>query len=222
MTKKILVCLSLCLVCLGLAGCGKTINDVVRENMSELTQDFYYAENDDFVATLSVGEREEEYFYDGKKTDSVQFALLTLSFKEYLNEKIIKVQVASGDTSKIVEMEYNDLSGTFMADIVNEIEIGESVFVNFDGNVVELEKTSSNFTIQSNEAINIACENLQTELEELKSFSHFNGECYLRVLNQKENKFDDFYWCFTCIDNEGGNFSVIISTSDGSVLAKSE
>lgn len=221
MFKKVFITLSLVLVMVCVAGCGKTINNYVQENMSEITKDYFFGENDDFYATLSVGEREEDYLYNGTSTDKVDFALLTLTFKNNINERVIWVQVASGENSVRVEAEYNDVSDTFMVDIIDAIAIGDSVFVNYNGSDVELEKISSNFTIKYDEALNIACENLQTELEALKSYTHFNGECYLRVLNQKENNFDDFYWCFTCLGQDGNNFSIIISTSDGSILAKS-
>lgn len=221
MLKKVFITLSLLVVCLGVAGCGKTINNVVRENMSEITKVYYFGQNDDFYATLSVGERENEYFYDGKSTDNVNYALLTIKFNNYLNEDIIWIQVASGENSIRVEAEYNDMSDTFMVDIVDEIELSDTVFVNYNGSSAELEKVSTNFTIQYDKAIDIACENLQSELENLKSYSHFNGECYLRILNQKENNFDDFYWCFTCLGQDESNFSIIISSVDGSILAKS-
>ena len=221
MLKKVFITLSLLVVCLGVAGCGKTINNVVRENMSEITKVYYFGQNDDFYATLSVGERENEYFYDGKSTDNVNYTLLTIKFNNYLNEDIIWIQVASGENSIRVEAEYNDMSDTFMVDIVDEIELSDTVFVNYNGSSAELEKVSANFTIQYDKAIDIACENLQSELENLKSYSHFNGECYLRILNQKENNFDDFYWCFTCLGQDESNFSIIISSVDGSILAKS-
>lgn len=221
MFKKVFISLCLLVVCLGVAGCGKTINSVVQENMSEITKDYYFGENDVFYASISVGERETDYHYDGNSTENVNYALLTIKFADDLNEQIIWVQVASGENSVQLEAEYNELGDTFMVDLIDEIELSDTVFVNYEGQSAELTKLSSEFSIDYNRAIEIACETFQTELDELKSFTHFNGECYLRILNQKENNFDDFYWCFTCLGQNGDSFSAIISTTDGSVLAKS-
>ena len=76
MFKKVFITLSLVLVMVCVAGCGKTINNYVQENMSEITKDYFFGENDDFYATLSVGEREDDYLYNGTSTDKVDFALL--------------------------------------------------------------------------------------------------------------------------------------------------
>ncbi len=221
MFKKVFLMCSIIAVGVMVTGCGFTLNNVVLENMSEITKEFYIGESDDFYVTLSVGERESDFRYNGESTENVEKALLSIKFNESLNKNVIWIQVASGENSVQVEAFYNELSERYMVDLIDEIEIGDTVFVNYDGSVAELEKVSADFNIQYDEAISIACENLQSELSALKSFSHFNGECYLIVLSQKENNFDELYWVFTCIPLDGENFSIIISTSDGSVIMQS-
>lgn len=222
MMKKLIVVFSLVFILFGVAGCGKTINNHVKENMSEITKDYYFGENDSFYATLSVGERESSYLYNGQSTESVDFALLTLTFKNGSSLNTVEVVLNDGANSYDVELMSDDMSVDFMADIVNLFSFGEAFTLTYNNENVELTRISDEFGIDYQEALNIACENLKEELESCKSYNNFNAECYLRVLREKENNFDNLYWCFTCLNYEGESFSIVFSTVDGEILAKSE
>lgn len=222
MMKKLIVAFSLVFILFGVAGCGKTINNHVEENMSEITKDYYFGENDSFYATLSVGERESSYLYNGQSTESVDFALLTLTFKNGSGLNTVEVVLNDGTNSYDVELMSDDMSVDFMADIVNLFSFGEAFTLTYNNENVELTRISDEFGIDYQEALNIACENLKEELESCKIYNNFNAECYLRVLREKENNFDNLYWCFTCLNYEGESFSIVFSTVDGEILAKSE
>ena len=222
MFKKVLAMLSLVVVCLSVAGCGKTIQNYVEENMSEITNEYYQAENDNIYATLSVGTREKDYLYNGQSTESVNFMLLTLTFKNDMRDKVIHVQVKSGENTVSVEAELNNLSDAYMVDLVDTIVLGDMVEIVYENETLPLTKVSNDFQIDAQKAITIACENLSEKLEACKSYNNFNAECYLRVLNQKQNNFNELYWCFTCLNYEGESFSIIISTVDGEILAQTE
>ena len=222
MMKKLIVAFSLVFILFGVAGCGKTINNHVKENMSEITKDFYFGENDSVYATLSVGERESSYLYNGQSTESVDFALLTLTFKNGSSLNTVEVVLNDGTNSYDVELMSDDMSVDFMADIVNLFSFGEAFTLTYNNENVELTRISDEFGIDYQEALNIACENLKEEHESFKSYNNFNAECYLRVLREKENNFDNLYWCFTCLNYEGESFSIVFSTVDGEILAKSE
>lgn len=222
MMKKLIVAFSLVFILFGVAGCGKTINNHVEENMSEITKDFYFGENDSVYATLSVGERESSYLYNGQSTESVDFALLTLTFKNGSSLNTVEVVLNDGANSYDVELMSDDMSVDFMADIVNLFSFGEAFTLTYNNENVELTRISDEFGIDYQEALNIACENLKEELESCKIYNNFNAECYLRVLREKENNFDNLYWCFTCLNYEGESFSIVFSTVDGEILAKSE
>ena len=222
MMKKLIVAFSLVFILFGVAGCGKTINNHVKENMSEITKDFYFGENDSVYATLSVGERESSYLYNGQSTESVDFALLTLTFKNGSSLNTVEVVLNDGTNSYDVELMSDDMSVDFMADIVNLFSFGEAFTLSYNNENVELTRISDEFGIDYQEALNIACENLKEELESCKIYNNFNAECYLRVLREKENNFDNLYWCFTCLNYEGESFSIVFSTVDGEILAKSE
>ena len=175
MMKKLIVAFSLVFILFGVAGCGKTINNHVEENMSEITKDFYFGENDSFYATLSVGERESSYLYNGQSTESVEFALLTLTFKNGSSLNTVEVVLNDGANSYDVELMSDDMSVDFMADIVNLFSFGEAFTLSYNNENVELTRISDEFGIDYQEALNIACENLKEELESCKIYNNFNA-----------------------------------------------
>ena len=219
MFKKVLVSLSLLVVLFGVSACGKTISSYVLENMAEITEEYYFGENEEMVVTISKGQRESVYRVNGEATDLVDCALLTIRFKEENIRDAMALDITSQGTTVQVEAEYNSFNNTYMKDIVDDIALGDEVSVVYEGQTLAL--TKQNFSINSQKAIEIASETLSEELDALKSYNNFNGECYLRIINMKDNDFSDLYWCFTCVDREGNNITIILSTETGDVLASS-
>lgn len=74
----------------------------------------------------------------------------------------------------------------------------------------------------ANKAIEIASKELSKFIMKEKKMSSLNAECYLRVLDKRANNFQDMFWVFTVVNTKNENYSVVISTVDGSVLSKSE
>ena len=221
MMKKIALFSMVFVLSIFLIGCSVTTVDLVEENLSEYTQTYYFAENEDFYCTLSSGQRESEYLMDGKSGDSVNFALLSLVLNGDLQGKVIKVKVVIDGAESEEELEINSLNNAYMIDLEREFSGNEQVEVDFSGQRLKLENVSKAFGIDSKKALEIAVEQLEDKILAQKRYNELNSECYLRVLDKKANSFDDLFWCFTVLDIEGKSSSVIISTIDGSVLAKS-
>ena len=110
----------------------------------------------------------------------------------------------------------------FISDLEKEFSGEEKIAITFNGKVLTLECLSKNFAIDSQKALEIASKELADKITMKKSFSKLNAECYLRVLDKKANKQDGVFWCFSVLNVDNENYSVIISTTDGKVLAKSK
>lgn len=201
-------------------GCGKTTYQLVKENMSEITNVYYYGENDDFYCSLSSGEREKNYLMDGRKSETVEFALFSLSFSKPRQNSMIKVFVTIGQTREEKEFELNTLNNKYMFDLGKSVGEGEEVFVEFEKSVLKLECLSKDFGVNADKALRIASEELEKQILACKSFNTLNAECYLTVLDKKANHFDGVFWCFSILNTQNQTFSIIISTKDGAVLAK--
>lgn len=222
MKKKLL--LGLMLICVGFSclACGTTTKGLVMDNMSEMTKVYYFGENEDFYCSLSSGQREKEYSMDGKHRGEENFALLSLNLSESISSQLVKATVIIDGQSSEVELEINSISSAYLVDLERELSGSETIEVVYDGQSLILENLSKDFAVNYQQALDIACSEMEDKIVEKRSFNNLNAECYLRVLDKKANDFDNVFWCFSVLNCDNENYSIIISTVDGSVLAKSE
>ena len=218
------VALMLMLFCVGFVclACGTTTEGLVKQNMSELTKVYFYGENDNFYCTLSSGERENEYLMNGISEDNVDFALLTLNLTNPISAQVVKVDVTIDGQTSQVELEINSLNSAYMVDLEKELTGEEEISVTYEGETLNMECLSKNFAVDYKQALNIASAEMEDKINLKKTYNSLNAECYLRVLDKKANNFDGTFWCFTVLNVDNENYSIIISTEDGSILAKSE
>lgn len=204
------------------SGCGKTVDKYALENMSEATQTYFYGEEDFAYASLAVGTREKDYLMDGKSSSCVDFSLLSVVFNENAEASTLFVNVFINDKKTSIEMEYNSFSGAFMFDLEQKVEENSLIVVETEDVTIHLTNVSKDFGVGWKKAISIGCENLENVIKKNISYNNFGAECYLKVMDKKVNEFEDFFWCFTILTENGESFSVIISTVDGRVLAKTK
>ncbi len=218
MKKKIILGAMIALAGIALFGCASTV-DYVRENMSEWTKVYYYGAGENFYVTLSSGERESTYLVNGKSEENVGFALVSVVLNE--NEgQVIKATVSIDGEESLEELEINGLSTAYMVDLERELSGDEEIVITYNDESVTLTNLSENFSVSDEQAIEIATAELVEQITAMKSGVTLNSECYLRVLDKQANDFEEVFWCFTVVDINGQSSSVIISTTDGSVLAK--
>lgn len=222
MKKKILLTVMLCCMLMSFCGCGANTLQFVKDNMSELTNVYYFGENAECYCSLSSGRREKEYLLNGQSGEMVPFALLSLNPTENIFGNVILVKISVDGVENEKELEINSLNSAYMVDLENELSGEEKISVTFNGKVLTLECLSKDFVIDSQKAIEIATKELEEKILLKKSFSKLNAECYLRVLDKKANKQDGVFWCFSVLNVDNENYSVVISTTDGKVLAKSK
>lgn len=222
MKRKIFLCFLLVGVSLMFFGCGNNILKLVKDNMSEITEVYYYAEKQNFSVSISYGKRENEYITDGKSEDKVDFCLLSLNLKETSKDEIKTAKIIIDDNETSLELLRNPKNGAYMVDIEKKLSGSEKIDFIFENKSTTLQALSNDFKINHNKALEIAVGELEKEINKEKSYNNLNGECYLRVLNKDVNNLTLPYWCFTVFNTKGEDFSVIISTEDGSILAKTE
>lgn len=204
-----------------LSGCGKSTLARTKENMSEWTSVYYYGECENFSASLSSGVREDPYLLNGKSEKKVDFSLLSVTLKEATSDKLIKAKVKIDGVESEQELEINGLNPCFMVDLEKRMTGNETVEISYAGQTLSLTNLSKDFAIDDEKAIEIAVKEIEDKILENKVGNNLNSECYLRVLDKDANNFDTVFWCFTVINVKNESFNVVISTKDGSVLAKS-
>ncbi len=211
------------LVVLGsvLAGCESSMGRLVRQNLSECAKVYYYGENEDFYCTLSSGEREEAYFMDGRATGCVDYALLTVNFNQSKADNVVVAEISVDEEVLQVELELNMMNGGYMVDLERQLTGDEKISIKVADEVLQLKCLSNEFGVDWRQTLEIASQEMLEALSRKKVGGKLNCEIYLRILDKKANDMDEIFWCVTILNVDDENFSIVISTVDGAVLAKS-
>ncbi len=209
--RKILVVVMIFVSIFMLSGCGQERRP--ENSFSEITYDYYSGTNDTLFASISVGKREEPYAIDGNHGENVDFSLVTLKFSSRQQFNQLAVDVVNDDGTMQLLLEFNPLNNSYMGDLGRAID-GE-ISIIYGETILNLQKTSENFSINYQTAIEKAILALDGEIEKYYTNGIFEGECYLKILSEVDEKFEDLYWVFTIVGKNGDTSNVVIDTITG-------
>ena len=220
--------ISISIMCLAMVGvmaffftsCAFDTEGKVKAAMSEECRVFFEGENHNFKATLECGMREEPYEFNGKSETKQEFGVIKVTFKaEYNDSKAGFILMNNNGENKIGELEENPFDGSYMADV--EIVFSEDAEIAIDvcGEVVPLVCKSKDFEINYEEAIKIAVTQLDEKLGTYMNATGLDAECYLKVINNQKNGFEDYFWYFSIYGKDGKTHSCVINVVTGEVLS---
>lgn len=221
MKRKLFFMMGLLIFVISVLGCDSSFISDVKHNVSEWAKVYFFGENEEFYCNISSGMREKEYFMDGQATGCVDYALVSLYFFNQDRSGVISVEISIDGDNDVVEMEYNSLNGKFMVDLERRLLGQENVNIKFTDKELALNCLSNEFNVSYNDALEIGSKEMEDKILLKKEYSKLNCEIYLRILDNKANSSNEIFWCFTVLNSDNENYSVVISTKDGTILAKS-
>jgi len=198
-------------------GCEKNATDFVTENLSEVVENYFYGEGS-FNVSVSSGEREKEYIYNGRKTENVEFAIFSLYTKN--NAEIIEVKIYIDDEMFNCKFELNRISCAYIFDLEKKVSNENEIFVEYDNEKIKVNCVSNNFTIDYAKALTIGTNYFENEIKNLVSQKQFNGECYLRVIESRYNDFQKVFWYFYVYAKNKTTYSCVIDCYSGEIIVK--
>ena len=217
MKKKLLPLIALpC--CLMFAGCSPNYIQMTKDNMSEITEVYFYGECNDYKVSLSSGQREEPYVYDGVSKESCKFALINMELSSSRDKESVTFTI-NGEANTVV-VEYNPITSTYMADLEKVVEKESVISVKYGNTEISLNQSSNNFAVDYNKAIEIGVNEFNEEIISLVQKDELKAECYLKVLDKLTNSYEEPFWCFTVVDQKGNHLNCIIDVTTGEVLAR--
>ena len=77
--KKVL-CLFILFLILLICGCSNYLDSVVLNNMSDLRVNYFEGKTEQVFASLSCGQREQNFAYDGISNNPISCAVLTVGY----------------------------------------------------------------------------------------------------------------------------------------------
>lgn len=215
--KKIVVIFCFCtlILCGGCAG-----NMDLKDSFSEITRDYYIGSSTDgkMKCSVSVGEREQPYAVDGKHCQAVDFSLIVLKFDFYVQDQQILLEFLEGEKVEEVLLEFNPINGTYMADMGFAISAGGDYLIKCLGYSAKLIKESENFKVNYAQAIELSVDELGKRLNLYYNGKSFAGECYLKVISNPNETFDNLYWLFSVVGQNGAGNNVLIDVYSGKIM----
>ena len=213
--RKIL-CLFLLIFAILICGCSNHLDSVVLNNMSDLRVNYFEGKNETAFITLSCGQRESNFAYDGISTSPLDCAVLTVEFFSPVNLSKIEATVFINGQEKNIVLNHSPFEDVFMEDLEISIENNSEVKIKLNNQEnIELKNISSNWKINFKQAIKIATEHFNEKLKELYFNNRLNAECYLKVV-AKAN-YEQKFWYFSIIDIGGKNYSLLIDVNSGGI-----
>lgn len=210
-----------------LGACSGKMYDVVLNKISENNLDLYIGQSDGVKASFVVGHRESEYVINGFHTETIEFGVLTFDLSEVisdieLNEPKYTITVNTIRYDGVLEK--SPIDDTYVADVQKILKSADTIKVGFiDGDVVyniDLEKVNYGWKIDNNEALRIACNELKADLKTFMNSGEFEGEGYVKIINDKTDPNSDYFWYVNFVNRNGKDVAVIINPQTKEVLAK--
>lgn len=199
---------------------GCTGNSDINSSFSEITRVYYngISPGGEINASISVGEREQPYIIDGKHGQNVDFSLIVVKCNFEVKDYEITVDFFTDNQKNSVNLEFNPLNNTFMADLGIKLDENATYSLIYKNIAIEFNKSSDDFKIDYKKAIDKSIEALGSAIDEYYSGDVFKGECYLKILNKPNDDFLQLYWIFTVIGENGNSNNVLIDLQNGDVV----
>lgn len=215
--KKILLLISF-LFSLVLTGCSVNIQDLAKQSVSEMVE-IYFSGAGDFSANISAGQREEPYQYNGKSGELKDFSVVTMLVLD--NQKCIQAEISVNNKKATIILEQDLLSSSYVVDLGYKVSEHDEISIKYKNSTVKLECRSKKFNIKSSDALEIGIDAFADELENLVSKKKLSAECYLRIIDNPNDKFNRLFWYFYIYAENGISHYCVINIEDGNILTKS-
>lgn len=214
--KKFSLFVLLLMLPLCFAGCQKSDYDLACQNMSEVTEVYFLSTNLNIKGSICVGSRENPYIKDGKHQSTCDFSLISIAMPMgYTNMYLDATVVVNNKESKItLELVGNN----YMYDLEYKLKAEDNISLRFLDKEITFAK--QDFQVGKDQAIIIGVNELKTVFAD-KDYSdgkNLKAECYLRILDETGGEFEEAFWCFTLVGQNGTTHNVIISVVDGHII----
>jgi len=221
--RKCIVCVMIIISCFCLYGCDKTYN-LTKNNLAEIRYNIFTGSSENISVTFMSGQREKDYVINGYNSDLIDFGVVTITLNNPELDSSNATFALTINTLRYEDaLEKNPFDGTLVADIgvvvdneVNTITI--KVIIDKLVEEITLTNLTSDWKVNSLDALRIACKSLSEELKPLIS-NEFLGEVYIKIIEDTIANNGNYFWYVNFISRNGIQHSVIIDPITSDILA---
>ena len=208
-----------------LTSCTNKYENLLKSNTAEVREFIMEGKVDNVSVSLVCGMREKDYKLNGYATDLIEFGVLTFVLDKIddYDETIANFVLIVGTSRFDGALEKNPFDSTLVADIKQVVDKNENVtakiVIGDFSREISLTLIGSDWKVDSEEVYRIVANKFKDQLSALNSNNIFNGEVYIKILNDADIYKGDYYWYITLISRKGGTLSLIISPYTKEILA---
>lgn len=215
--KKVFAAALVLLLPFMLVGCGgKEFN--LKDYMSEITTTYFQGQGQGVNASLSVGQREIDYKVDGKHGQTCDFSLIEIKFDNIRAEEELPVELIIDGQSQDFVLELNPVSHVYMGDLGYAVKGDDSIAIVVDGQRIELTNITGDFAVDANQALEMARIALIDQIASCYNDGRFCGEGYLKVLHEEGEPFNQLFWSFRLVCEQGVKYDVVVNAQTGELV----
>lgn len=205
------------------SSCQNKYEVYLRNNTSEIRKCIFVGECEDFECSLILGEREKNYIVNGYSGDCVEFGIISFDFQEKESLESGNFALTVGTEKISGDLKINPIDNTLVADIKKTFDCDKKVYAKICMGKYEkelqLKCVNNNWKVQSEDVYNILSQKLKKEVSSFVASNTFEGEVYIKILNDKDINVSDYYWFVNIIGRNGNRLSAIISPQTKEILA---
>lgn len=211
-------------ICMFLTGCNSKLSTILLGNVAEIREFALYGNNDNMSASLMCGMRECEYKINGYATDLQEFGIITVNLQnqKYVQEDI-EFCMFVGTKKFTGVFEINPFDNTLVADIKKRVDYDSNVtlivYFSSGEQTLKLKKVDDEWSIDIYDALDIFVEKNKNKIKSLCKGKSFDGEVYIKIMNDEIGLSKDFYFLISMYGRKGESLNMIVSPLNGEILA---
>lgn len=215
--------LLLCVIVL--SSCGNKYENMLKNNTAEVRKYLLEAKDEQMNVSLILGLREKNYIVNGYATDLIEFGVLTFEFSDYgnIDKSSASYELLVGTQKFAGILQENPFDQTLVADIKKMIEPTKKVtakIISGDfSKEIELKYINKDWKVDSDDVYEIVAKKMKNELSQLSNKNTFEGEVYIKIINDADINVSDYYWYVSIIGRGGKRLSLIISPKTKEIMA---
>ena len=210
------------------SSCTNKYENLLKSNTAEVREFLMEGSVKDIKASLICGKREKDYKINGYASELIEFGVLTFELEniDEFDENLGNYVLLVGTTRYDGALEKNPFDDTLVADIKKIIDSKENVtakiIIGEYSQEINLTLINSDWKVTSDDVYKIVASKYKDQLEIVNSNNVFNGEIYIKILNDADMYKGDYYWYVTLVTRKGGKLSLIISPYTSEILASND
>lgn len=207
------------------SSCGNKYENILISNTSEIRECLCVGESEELSASLTVGMREKNYIVNGYSTELIEFGVLSFELRNIDVDKNNCQFILFVGTDKYTgDLQENPFDQTLVADIQKVVDCNKKIVARLISNNVEIDvelfSINRDWNITSSDVYKIIAKNLKDEIKAFINNNIFEGEVYIKIINDQDITKNDYYWYVNIIGRNGKRLSAIVSPIKNEILAK--